>query len=183
MPDFGEELARIRGSKKLSKAELARRSGISVATLGRAESSATCELSANTMILLLKALASSKPALTSSEAIFLGSAAGLSTNVSLTFVQQGTPADDAELLNMRMSEVMSLIGPTATLKFVGSFLDAIKSIHPPSANRARAFIVKQPPVQKDGYVEEVETEYVEPEPDPNPHEAVSKRPRATHESS
>lgn len=165
MTNFGEELGRIRGARNLKKTELARLSGLSAATLARAEAQPECILSHNSVLMLLAALSKATPALTSAEAVWFADQAGIERRIALGYVESPVAISDADSMAMTMSELTSIIGITSARNILLAVLDAVKATQVPS--KARSLIVKHAPVQREGFTEQVEVEYTERPPGTN----------------
>lgn len=164
LADFGEQLARVRGSRNLTKEAFARASGLSTATLSRAEASSDCTLRPATVLLMLEALSRAVPPLTYEEAVWFSKESGLDRNAALRYVMQPQTSSDAEAIRQGIDEIESMVGSVALRRAVDVFLECLKAA--PAPSRSRTMVVKHPAVQKPGFIEERETEYEIPEAPP-----------------
>lgn len=165
IPPFGRELARIRGARTLTKSQLARLTGLHVNTIHRYEASARCILTPGSAVRLLQAYAACEPPITMAEALFIADAVGIHRSTAATFVKNAA-ISQAESLQVGVRELVSIVGEAAANRLITQVVETLKAVKPPSATRV--MIHKSPPVQKPGYVEQVETEYTVQDPPPGP---------------
>lgn len=164
---FGQELEHIRLRRRLSKTALAKLAGLHVATIHRYERSPESLLTRSSATMLLQALSAiPTPSLTTAEAFTIADAAGLDRAAAATYIRSATPMTASDTLRADTAELVSIIGQQACSELLRSILAAIRSARPPAAAPARRYIIKQPPVQREGFIEEVETEYTEADPPP-----------------
>jgi DNA-binding XRE family transcriptional regulator len=177
--DFGERLAVIRTARRLSQESLARRAGVSRGTIQNAEASPTCKLNESTAIAILKAIAELHPPLSDEEIRFFVVQAGVDPRVAESLrpapaAPPGASAADLARLHRVLDQIVSVIG----VKPVAAALAAVSASHniaerlaageghTPDANPHGnpghgnpGFIVKHPPVQREGFVEQLEVDY------------------------
>lgn len=157
MTPFGRELARIRGARTLTKSQLARLTGLHVNTIHRYEVSTRCILTPGSAVRLLQAYAACDPPITMAEALFIADAVGINRATAATFVKDRS-ISQADSLQMGVRELVSIVGETAANRLIAQVVETLKAVKPPSATRV--MIHKSQPVQKPGYIEQIETEYI-----------------------
>ena len=159
--DFGAQLAAIRKARHLSQEKLARRAGVSRGTIQNAESSTTCQLNESTVLGLYKALASLSPPLTESETAFFVEHGRIDPRMAESIRPAPVGAGQPQPLEVRrLHRLLDLIIQAIGTKPVAAALTALVAafrIDEPDAHHG--VTVKHPPVQREGFVEQVEVDY------------------------
>jgi transcriptional regulator with XRE-family HTH domain len=175
MTEFGAILKGLREARRMKQHDLAREARVSQSTIAKAELGLAGEPKRTTKIALLEAL-DARRRLTEDEFSRFTEAAGIkevarAATESAQRVKQNYPGAMAlgsaltqtpPAIHAAILEFLQLVdevGPAAASTQVRSALQVAREAVARSSEDAPTFTVKHPPIQHQGYVEQVEVEY------------------------